>query len=273
MSEQRLEDDAAPVDAGAPPAVPIAPSEPAAELGPVNGADEFEQALAEFDQSIPKPAPAATEPEYAAPEPAVDAGLAARQDLLRQASENLGLDPTAGPTELERQVWIASEKKFFDEYATSVQEKLPDFLPSDYAKRWMLSEAATDPSLRLAWDYRDVNPAQARAELFQAQRLLTQMQMNPVANPAQIAELQQYAEQLNVACNARTILRRAELRLLDEAKKSKRPVDREATEDRAVVWAVRGGQAATHVPEEPIDWGQLSDQEFRAEKRKLGLGD
>jgi hypothetical protein len=43
-------------------------------------------------------------------------------------------------------------------------------------------------------------------------------------------------------------------------------------EDRAaVVHAVRGASDKTPPADPPVNWATLTDQEFRAEKRKLGL--
>jgi hypothetical protein len=153
-----------------------------------------------------------------------------------------------------------------------IQERIKDFgVPDDYAKLTIREMADEDPRLDVAWKARNVDPVACRAEWHRINGLLQQARANPsLTNPQEMAAAEQWLWQLQVAMHARTILKQAEAAVVAKARSKRRP-DAGATEDRAaVVHAVRGA-SDEHVPEPEVSWGELTDQQFAAEKRKLGF--
>jgi hypothetical protein len=116
----------------------------------------------------------------------------------------------------------------------------------------------------LAWDTRNINPADASRDLAYEQHTLSQLQADPNADRGQIQQLQTLSYQLSIAAQSHSILRRLNNSILRQARSLKPPIDAEATADRdASVQAIRDGQGPAHIPDPPVNFGRMTDKEFK----------
>jgi hypothetical protein len=244
MSEQQLvEDDVVPVDAGSPP-TESSPEPSPPEPGAREDGDELERALAEFDQSISRPAPAVPQPAAAAePDNPIDA--------LLTDFDALQADPT------RQQIVANADEQLRNENAQLAQRI--EALRQAYVRERDVQEfdnLAADLGKQLAQDLPDFPPAYARARLYE-------LAMTEQALVTIFDNRHAYPDRWRAA-------KKAIGKMLYQEWKS-RP-DSQATADRAaVVHAMRGASERGELPEPEIAWGQLSPQEFEVEKRKLGL--
>jgi hypothetical protein len=160
----------------------------------------------------------------------------------------------------------------FEQYCAGRQEKVPDYMPSDYYRSEMIAMAATDPRLEIAIraQHMNVNQTAVRVELDKVNAALKRAAHDPVADPRVIPGLQQLKWQLEISYHARTILKQTEAAIIAKAQ-SRPPIDVEATLDReAVTFAVRsaGGKIAA---EPAPNLGQMSDNELREYTRQFGF--
>ncbi len=54
----------------------------------------------------------------------------------------------------------------FNKYASDLQGKLPETLPSDWARTSLIAAAAQDPNLEAAWRYRNLTEADRRQPIW-----------------------------------------------------------------------------------------------------------
>lgn len=136
------------------PADPPLPAEPdppsPAEIEPntvdAAGYEQMQQLLAEFDAAVPRPAAVTEVDPGPDPEPVdeLDETDAGRLAALEQAAAE------QRHAELERKGWDD-----FGKMAERAQDGLPPTLPKDFARRWLLAEAAMDPALWQLWSHRN----------------------------------------------------------------------------------------------------------------------
>jgi hypothetical protein len=282
MSEQqRLEDDTAP-DAGA-----SVEQAPVKSPPPAGGDDDLPALLDQFDRETAKPA---AEPEPAPEQPVEPDQLdqwiadydrqqaeAERQRLREAADPMLRVENEQARAAVENarqayeyEAWRIGEQKAFIEECGRIQEKLPDWVPDGFVQDTLRVMALDDPSLEVAFQARNVNPVAAHVEYDKAIARLAQLKLNPIANPQEIAAMEQQAYHWRIAIHAKQILASAEESVIKKAR-ARPPIDPVATADRAMVAQAVRGASDPHPVEPQIDWGRLSPQEFDAEKRKLGF--
>jgi hypothetical protein len=221
---------------------PVSPPEPEAELS-------LEQLLAQFDQETASTAPAATPDPLETQEPA--APVVNGDGGFQEA--------------YQRELWYQNERVALEEYCGKLQEKLGDTLD---AKSEIIAMSVQDPRLEVAWQARNHDPAAIRAELTKAEAALRQMQMFPNVDPKLVADQKHWLWQLQVAANAKDIIWQAERAVIKKAH-ARKPVDQDASEDRAaVVAAVRGASDAHPPADPPPNFAYMSDQELREYTRK-----
>jgi hypothetical protein len=266
MSEAavKLEEDA--VADAAPDSVPAAleADEPA-----VAPADPLDAALREYDASVSarptqppdqQPPSAPVQPPPSGDE--IDAMLAelntasaAEQQQLEQLrSEN---------SQLRGRIQYETDLKDFNALAGDLQGKLPDFLPDDYAETHLKAAAAENPTLALAFDYRNVDRNAVAVELRKVEIALSQLQRDPYADPQKVASLVQYGQRLTVAYNSAAILRQAERAVIKRAQAVRPPIDPDASADRALVAQSVRSAAGKVAPDPMPNLGQLTDKQFR----------
>jgi hypothetical protein len=268
-----------------------------APSGPVTGnsaqddVDLLDKLLAEYDQSISRTAPApppAGDPQL---DPAAGLDLDALQrgadeqawrhgetvaENSRLKSEAAGAMESAQRSldalqHVEQILRQENEQRDFGKFASDIQRKMPSHVPPDYAELALTKLAANEPLLRLAWDFRNSNPAALAAERDHVHALMIQIQINPNADQGQLAGLKDRAEQLSVAMNAREILAEARTKLLRDAKAVPKPIDDDLSRDHEmIVQAIRGAGGKVRA-EPPPNYGAMSDQEFTAAKRQFGF--
>jgi hypothetical protein len=197
------------------------------------------------------------------------------QTLDQQIAAILGPDPKVA--ELQGQVDAlraeqhrAQEMQAFNSFADDLQKRMPPHVPDDYAVT-KLKALAHDPTIALAFDYRNVNKAAANVELAKVQVALSQLQRTPGSDPNQIAQLQDYGQRLEIAVHSASILRKASLDIIREAEKLPPPIDPDATQIRNdVAWAVKGA-SAKRIADPPPDLGKMTENEFREYKKQFGF--
>jgi hypothetical protein len=243
--------------------------------------DDLDRLLAEYDAGVPKqseanPEPATdglTKPTDAPVHQSLDQLLALSTDprISQLEGELAGVRSEAEQLRAEahrQQEWAA-----FQEYASDLQKRMPEWVPDGYAEL-KLKALAHDPTIAAAFDYRNVDRAAANLELQKVQAALAHLQSNPTAlallqqsNPTRVQELQQYANKLNIAVNSAAILRKATLDIIREAEKLPPPIDPDATAWRnEISWAVKSA-SAKRIAEPPPAFGRMTDNEFRDWKR------
>lgn len=225
-------------------------SEPPAE--PPRPSSDMDEAIAEFES--------ATTADKADEEIAFNGNVDPLRALADEYSQENRL---AGENaQLRDHILRESERADFGKFTTDIQSKLPAHLPEDYAETQLLAMAAKNPDLIAAWDLRNTDTRAAHLELTKIEFALAQLQNNPSADQSVVSALMQRGYQLGLALNAKEILRRASVDVVNRAEKF-RPIDAEATaEYEAVAQAVRGaGGKVTAEP--PPDFGRMSDSEFR----------
>jgi hypothetical protein len=265
MSEAavKLEDDV--VADAAPDAVPPAADEPVVQPAPA--ADDYlQKSLAEFDAAFPPQPPSQPPPPPPVQSPpsgdAIDqmlaelntASAAEQQQLSALQAEN---------SQLRGRIQYETDLADFNRFAGDLQAQLPDYLPDDYAAIHLKAAAATNPTLALAFDYRNADRNAVGVELRRVEIALSQAQRNPYADPKVVASLNAYGQRLTVAYNSAAILRQAERAVIKRAQAVPRPIDSDATADKlAVVAAIRGASAKAAV-EPPPQLGTMSNNELR----------
>jgi hypothetical protein len=256
--------------------------EPAPVEAPVTGlpassdtpADDLQSLLDEFSAKTAPPAAETDLPpdgeanqETAAPDQTFDQQL---QELLGPSAEQKKLTALEGQlNELRRAEHMRAEIEAFDKYASDLARQVSEIaphVPPDYI-RVKLESLAHNEEIRLAWETRGINPADAGRDLAYVQANLRQLQGDPNVDPKQVQELNRLAYQLNIACHSAAILRRVNNNILKEARALKPPLDPDASADRAAVaFAVREASSGD-LPEPQVDLGKLSDVEFRKHLR------
>jgi hypothetical protein len=145
----------------APPEPPAAEPAPVSPPEPIPAEPSLEDLLAQFDQeTASSTAPAPTSDPLETQEPAAPEvnGDVKFQEAYRQ------------------ELWYQQERMALDEQCAKLQERLPDYLPPDYAKSELIAMSIQDPRLEVAWQARNHDPAAIRAELTRAETALRQMQ-------------------------------------------------------------------------------------------------
>jgi len=155
-------------------------------------------------------------------------------------------------------------------YAQHLQQQCGPHAPDDYARSQLLALAMERPELQVAWKYRDLTGAQRQAverEFRQLEQKYRYAQTTPDSpEKAQaLAEMERRGQELAFVYGAQKMLNDARNEIRTRAGKLRPPIDEEATADRnAVAQAVReSGSGRAVPPEPPIQWGRLTENEFR----------
>jgi hypothetical protein len=262
VSEAAIEQqpEAAPVD------VPVAPSEGAASAEPT-----LDELLAQYDQGTQQTSP----PTEATETPAAPVQESELDQLLAglnadtQRADNLQAEVNA----LKHAEMMRAEQAAFGKYADELQSRLPDHCPPDYARNALLSAAAVNRSLAVAWDNRNLSAAEranAAAELRATEQLYHQVMRQPDGDPRKQQALNQIAQRgqrLEMIVHGPALLRRT---LLDVEKRARdfQPIDQDATADRAMVAHAVRDSGRRLAPEPPPQWGQMDNHEYRREVRQ-----
>jgi hypothetical protein len=187
-------------------------------------------------------------------------------------SENTALQ--AKVSSLEMAEHRRAELAAVGEYTESLAKLAPPHVPLQ-SVRTAVEARAHDPTIAAAWGYRNVDRAQANLALQQVHWVIMQQQRQPVPDTALIAKLTAEAQQLQIAVNARAILRQASLNLLKEFSNTElypKPIDEEQTRVNADVSAAVRYGSVTKVPDEgPPDFSRMSDSELRAYTKQFGF--
>jgi hypothetical protein len=205
---------------------------------PASTLDDLTSLLSEFESATKSPE---------APEPKTDAGTNQTTPPVDPVAaaliDGLNYDQVRGALKTQGDVvnrpfqhQIQQQNKNDFDIAVNVgNQKLKDagyHVGDDYVERWLAAEANLNPRLRHAFDMRYESPAWT-----------------------------QHYEKL---------VDKAMYKLLASAKSQ---IDQNVTEDKyAVVAALKGASSSTAPPEGPVRYGDLTDREFEAEKKKLGIG-
>src|SRR5262249_21751743 len=148
------------------------------------------------------------------------------------------------------------ELKAFDKYAAELQSKLPEYCTPDHARNALLAAAAQDPNLEAAWRYRNLTNEDRRAAELAFRQLETLHAQILRAPPdprkaSTLAQIEQRAQQLQLAINSVPMLLRV-TREIEKKAKDFRPIDPEASADKAMVAAaIRDGGSGKALPPEP----------------------
>jgi hypothetical protein len=232
---------------------------------------DLDSLLAAYDAGTRQPD--VTETTNAAPDPQFQEG-----ELDKLLSElNADTERTnalqSEVDSLKRAEMYRIEAEAFGKYADELQSKLPDHCPPDYARNALLSAAAVNRNLAVAWDNRNMTAAEranAANELRAAEQLFRQVQRMPDTDPRKQAALQQIWQQgarLEMIVQGPALLRRT---LLDVEKRARdfQPIDQDATADRAMVAHAVRDSGRRLAPEPPPQWGQMDNHEYRREVRQ-----
>jgi hypothetical protein len=247
MSEMSLDDLAA--GKVPEPDAPVAPSEPApapAEAAPVgNGHAEpdLEELLRQYDAEA-NPAPTADEPAAQAEQP-FDPVLLEQQRQQEQVSLDERVQQRLA--QIQQQQLFEHADRVGNQIKAAVYDRYKDshVVDKELTDSWIEREANNDPQIKQAF-------------------------INALLAPHAKGDRWGRTNEQIFGLHYNALLRRLDDRLAPQKR------DNVALNEdrRAVVDAVLRGSRGGHAPEEPpIEWGQLTDQEFRLEKRKLGLGD
>jgi hypothetical protein len=259
-----------------------APVEAPSQLTPANEPDELSRLLTEYDEATA----AKSEPEPVTTDPAAgNAGDAQTTELDALLAHYTAPDPKLAQLEGElngvrselaearHQAHIAAEQEAFGKYADELQSRLPDHCPPDYARNALLSAAAVDRSLAVAWDTRNLSAAErqrAAAELQQAIQLYQQIQRTPDGDPRKQQALNlivQNGQRLEMIVAGPALLRKTLLDIESKARKHI-AIDSEATALKSEIAFHMKSGAGKRVPEPPPNFGRMSDNEFRNWKRE-----
>jgi hypothetical protein len=231
-------------------------------------ADDLDSLLSEWDAKVtPQPEPATGAENQQTDQPVDPQSW---EDLL-------GPDPKVAELQgrvdaLQTEAHRARELEAFKSFADDLQTQLPSFLPADYAEM-KLRSMAHDPVICAAFDLRNVDKSAANLELAKVTRAFLQLQQDPAADPKRLQELRDYGTRLEIAIQSPAILRKARLDILNAANKLPKPIDEDATQVHLdVAAAVRDGGSGRGIPPEPpVQLGRLSDAEYRAYLREIGI--
>jgi hypothetical protein len=257
-----------------PEAAPVEPS----QLAPAPAEPDLDALLAQFDQGTnahtPDNGSGSGDHDQAAkpPDPQFQEGELDKLLSELNADTDRANNLQAEVNSLKHAEMMRVEQEAFGKYADELQSKLPDHCPPDYARNALLSAAAVNRSLAVAWDNRNLSAAEranAAAELRAAELLYRQIQQMPNTDPRKQTALQQIWQQgtrLEMIVAGPALLRRT---LLDIEKRARdfQPIDREASELKAdIAWQMKSA-GGKRVPEPPPNYGTLSNTEFRQKVR------
>jgi hypothetical protein len=171
---------------------------------------------------------------------------------------------------LEAHIHREQETAAFKSFAADLQNQLPETVPPDFAETALKAAAMGNSDLVVAFDLRNVDRRDADAELRKVEAALNQLARNPNADQNALAALRQYGYRLGLALNSAEILRRAKADIVARAKSFK-PIDPDATADRAMVAAAVRDANHKIEPSPPPDLANMSAQDFRDYQKSLGL--
>ena len=216
---------------------PIDQATVAAADKPASTLDDLTSLLSEFESATAKPTEAKDAPQdQSKPQEPVDPVAAALREGLNYDQVRGALKNQGDVVNRLFQHQIQQQNKNDFDIAVNVgSQKLKAagyHVGDDYVERWLAAEANLNPQLRHAFDMRYESPAWT-----------------------------QHYEKL---------VDKAMYKLLASAKSQ---IDQNVTEDKyAVVAALKGASSSTAPPDGPVRYGDLTDSEYSAEKKKLGIG-
>jgi len=252
-------------------------------------ADDWEKTtqkfIDEFDRSIAQPE---TEQPATNGQDPLDALLAELTtpspdqqkiaELEGQLSSAQGQLSSAQSAEFLRQ-----EREAATKWAAELQDVCSRSNPnieSDFVIREIKVLSADNPGmLEAAWQYRnlsDADLATAKRDFAAAERLYAQAVAAPDTDPRKkeaLRFLEQRGAQLQAMLSARSVIRSAHNQIRKRAESVKAPYDPDvsATREEIAHLMKEGGSGRGVPPEPPVQLGGMSDAEYRAYLKTLGI--